>query len=268
MAASDERSEIINFSEPFYSSGQNILVRKAATDGVASDDFWFRIKTGFERNLLHENRWITIFEGLKVSLSITFFAFILATLLGTVICSLRLSKNRLLKTLGSSYVTIVRGLPIVVILLIVFYLIFARSSMSGIVVAIIAYGLNGAAFVGEIMRNAISSVNKDQIEAARSMGFSKTGAFLAITVPQAVRTAFPAYLTEFGNTFKLTAVIGYVAIIDLTKAGDIIRSRTYDAFFPILTVAVVYLLMAALIVCLINFINKRLNKRTSAGRGN
>jgi polar amino acid transport system substrate-binding protein len=202
-----------------------------------------------------------LLDGLQVSLIITFFSFTFATLLGFGICGLKMSKNSILKAIGSIYVTVLRGTPIVVLLMITFYIIFARSAISGTWVAVIAFGANGAAFIGEIIRSAILTIDKGQVEAARSMGFSKVGAFFTVTLPQAVRVAFPVYMSEFISLFKMTSVVGYIAIVDLTKAGDIIRSRTYDAFFPLILVALIYLLTATLLIYILNLINRKTNKR-------
>ena len=284
MAATEERKQAINFSEHYYVSGQILLMRReslseealAALDSsqtthsgspsVEESGFWESIKTGFQRNLIHESRWKLIVEGLKISLIITVFAFALATIGGFGICALKMSKNKLFNAIGSIYITILRGTPVVVLLMITFYIIFARSSISGTIVAIIAFGANGAAFIGEIIRSAIQTIDKGQVEAARSMGFSKSGAFLTVTFPQAVRIAFSTYMSEFVSMFKMTSIVGYIAIVDLTKAGDIIRSRTYDAFFPLIMVAVVYLITATIMIWLFTFINRKTNKRLSRHR--
>jgi len=261
----DERKEVINFSDPYHTGGAVLLTLNPNFEDTQSVSFIQSLKDAFERNLIHEQRWKMVVDGLQVSLIITFFAFALATLLGFAVCGLRMSKNPALRAVGSIYVNILRGTPIVVLLMITFYVIFARSSLSGTVIAVIAFGANSAAFVGEIIRSAISTIDKGQVEAARSMGFSKTGAFFTVTFPQAARVAFPVYMSEFVSLFKMTSVVGYIAIVDLTKAGDIIRSRTYDAFFPLIMVALVYLIAASLMIWLFSFINRKTNKRLRRG---
>ncbi len=257
-----EREEFVNFSDPYYTGGAVLVTKQSGTE-VETDSLslWESLKTSFERNLIHEARWKMIVDGLRNSMIITIFAFALATLLGFGVCGLRMSKNKMLNAIGSIYVAVLRGTPIVVLLMITFYVIFAKSSINPITVAIIAFGANGSAFVGEIIRSAIMTVDKGQVEAARSMGFSRVGAFLNVTFPQAVRVAFPTYMSEFVSTFKNTAVVGYISIVDLTKAGDIIRSRTYDAFFPLILVALVYLLAASIMIWLFNIIYRKTNKR-------
>ena len=268
----EEREQFVDFSDPYYTGGAVLVTKKSITEGADEDPlsslgFWEKLKISFENNLIKEDRWKLVAEGLQVSLTITIFAFALATLLGFGICGLCMSKNRLLNAIGTVYVTVMRGTPIVVLLMITFYVIFAKSSVSGTVVAIIAFGANGAAFIGEILRSAIMTIDKGQVEAARSMGFSKTGAFFTVTFPQAVQVAFPTYMSEFVSTFKETAVVGYIAIVDLTKAGDIIRSRTYDALFPLVMVALVYMLAASVIIWIFNFIYRKTNKRLRREKG-
>lgn len=261
----EEREQFVNFSDPYYNGGAVLVTKKASADegdkNSNSAGIWERIKTSIDNNLIKEDRFKLVLDGLKVSLTITIVSFILATLLGFGVCSLCMSKNRILNTIGTVYVNVMRGTPIVVLLMITFYVIFARSSVSGTLVAIIAFGFSTAAFIGEILRSAILTVDRGQVEAARSMGFSKTGAFFTVTFPQAVQVAFPTYMSEFVSTFKETAVVGYIAIVDLTKAGDIIRSRTYDALFPLVMVALVYMIASAVIIWIFNFIYRKTNKR-------
>jgi polar amino acid transport system substrate-binding protein len=264
MSVTEERKLSINFSETYYISGQNILKRhdeSLSASQTQTPGFFESLKKSFTQNLLTENRWKLIVDGLAISLIITVFAFLLATILGFGVCGLRMSKNSILSSAGKLYISVLRGTPVLVLLMITFYIIFAKSSLSGTVVAIIAFGLNGAAFVGEIFRSAVLTIDKGQIEAARSMGFSKIGAFFTVTLPQAARVALPVYKSEFISMFKMTSIVGYVAIIDLTKAGDIIRSRTYDAFFPLIFVALVYMLTASLMIYLFDSIDKATNKR-------
>jgi polar amino acid transport system substrate-binding protein len=264
VTVTDERGEGVIFGEPSVITPSVLFVLKSGgapqmkSDGTS---FWERIKTGFERNLLRENRWKMIAGGLRVSLIIAIFAFILATLLGSGVCALNMSKNPVLRAIGKCYVTVLRGTPIVVILMIAFYVIFAKSSISSITVAIIAFGVNSSSPIGGILRTAILTVDKGQIEAARSMGCSKAGAFFTVTFPQAARVAFSLYTAEFVSLFKMTSIVGYIAIVDLTKAGDIIRTHTYDAFFPLIVVALLYLIVASTMVSLFNLISDKTNKR-------
>lgn len=225
-------------------------------------EFFEDVKNSFIQNLLVENRWEMVLEGLAVTVVISIFSLILGTILGFGICYLSMSKHKVLNIISKIYITIFRGTPLVVLLMITFYIIFARVEIEPILVAIIAFGLNGGAFIGEIIRTAILTVPKGQIEAARSMGFSAIGAFFTVTLPQAVKAGFPVYKSEFINMTKQTAIVGYIAVVDLTKVGDIIRSRTYDAFFPLIAVAIVYLIIIGVFIWIFDMINKAFDKRS------
>jgi polar amino acid transport system substrate-binding protein len=225
------------------------------------------VKNSIYHNLIVENRYKMVFQGLKVTIIISIFSLILGTLLGFLICYMSMSKYKLLNWISKIYIGILRGTPMVVLLMIIFYIVFAKVDINPIIVAIIAFGLNSGAFIGEIIHSAVLTVDKGQIEAARGMGFSATGTFLIVTLPQAVRVALPIYKSEFINIMKQTAIVGYIAIVDLTKVGDIIRSRTYDAFFPLIAVAVVYLITIGVFILLFDIIYKRTDKRQRRVKG-
>ena len=152
-----------------------------------------------------------------------------------------------------------RGTPILVLLMIFFYVIFASTGLSASIVAIITFALNMGAYSSEIFRTAIESVDKGQGEASAAMGFSKLQTFVYIVFPQAVRRIIPVYKGEVISLLKMTSVVGYIAVVDLTKASDIIRSRTFDAFFPLIVVAVIYFLLAWLLGFALDSLNKKIS---------
>ena len=259
ITMTEERAKSIDFTKSYYVGGTSILVLEDKINQKTG--FIKSVKNSFYQNLIVDSRYKMVFQGLWVTIAITFFSLILGTLLGFIICFMSMSKNKLLYWASKIYIGIIRGTPMVVLLMIFYYIIFAKVDINPILVAIIAFGLNGGAFIGEIIRSAILTVDKGQIEAARSMGFSSAGTFFIVTLPQAIRVALPVYKSEFINIMKQTAIVGYIAIVDLTKVGDIIRSRTYDAFFPLITVAVVYLITIGIFILLFNTLNKRMDKR-------
>jgi len=202
-----------------------------------------------------------IADGLGVTLFISLMSQVLGTILGSFICFMLLRRNKLVKGIGNVYCSIINGTPIVVLLLITYYIIFGNTNISNILVAIAAFTFVTGAGVGQILKGAIDTVDPVEIEAARSIGFSSFQAFLTVTLPQAVRRAMPGYMTGFVELVKATAIVGFIAIQDLTRAGDIIRSRTYDAFFPLIFVAIIYLVVT--LTCVWAF--KKLIKRFSGG---
>jgi len=265
ITITEERAKSIDFTKPYYIGGTSIIVLGDTDDEKIG--FIEGVKNSFYQNLIVENRYKMVLQGLWVTIIISVFSLILGTLLGFLICFLSMSKNKLLNWISKIYVGILRGTPMVVLLMIIFYIVFAKVDINPIIVAIIAFGLNGGAFIGEIIRSAILTVDKGQIEAARSMGFSSTGTFFIVTLPQAIRVGLPVYKSEFISMMKQTAIVGYIAIVDLTKVGDIIRSRTYDAFFPLIAVAVVYLITIGVFILLFDMLYKRTDKRQRRAKG-
>ncbi|HEY8157068.1 MAG TPA: amino acid ABC transporter permease [Methylobacter sp.] len=175
---------------------------------------------------------------------ISIFATLLGTLLGALVCFMRMSKRTVLNLPARIYINILRGMPVLVLLMLIFYVVFASVDINPVLVAIIAFGMNFAAYVSEIFRSGIEGVGKGQIEAGIAMGFTKFKTFVYIVLPQTVQRILPVYKGEFISLVKMTSIVGYIAVQDLTKASDIIRSRTFDAFFPLVMVAILYFVIA------------------------
>jgi polar amino acid transport system substrate-binding protein len=151
-----------------------------------------------------------------------------------------MSRSRLLSAPAKVYISIVRGTPVLVLLMLIFYVVFASIDISPALVAVIAFGMNFGAYVSEIFRSGIEGIDPGQSEAGIAMGFSRVQAFLYVVLPQTVRRILPVYKGEFISLVKMTSIVGYIAVQDLTKASDIVRSRTFDAFFPLIMVAILY----------------------------
>lgn len=216
----------------------------------------------FYLNFIKDDRWKYIVNGLKVTLTVTFFAVILGIVLGFLVAVIRSSydktgKLKILNGICNIYLTIIRGTPVVVQLLITYFVIFSSVNIDKVVVAVIAFGVNSGAYVAEIIRSGIMSVDGGQFEAGRSIGFTYGQTMLYIILPQAFKNVLPALANEFIVLLKETSVAGYIALEDLTKGGDIIRSRTYDAFMPLIAVAIIYLVM----VMIFNYFVKCLERR-------
>ena len=210
-----------------------------------------------------QERYKWMLEGLSNTLIITLGALIIGVALGTVIATIKyFSEDRkVLKFLGKLcdiYVTTIRGIPVVVLLLIFYYLILKSSE--GVVVGIVTFGLNSAAYMAELIRSGINAVDVGQLEAGRSLGLSKLQTMRKIIFPQAVRNILPAIGNEFIALLKETSVAGYVAVKDLTRAGNLIRNNTFDAFNPLIAVALVYLILVVLLTGLLSKLERRLSK--------
>lgn len=235
---------------------------------------WFAdFKADFILNFVTDNRWKFITSGLKNTLIITFFAVLIGVALGVVVAVVRAGyeKNRddmqgfskfmlsFLNAVCKVYLTVIRGTPVVVQLMIMYYIIFATSRNS-LVVAILAFGINSGAYVAEIVRSGIMSIDAGQLEAGRSLGFDYKSTMWYVIIPQAFKNILPALANEFIVLLKETSVAGYVTIRDLTMGGNIIRSTTYSPFLPLIAVAVIYLVMVMFFTKLVGILERRLRK--------
>ncbi len=238
---------------------------------------WFaELAADFQLNFIDEGRWKWIVDGLKNTLIITFCSLLIGLVLGVIVAAVRSSydKNResmaLHKTVGyyalkffnficHVYLTIIRGTPVVVQLLIMYFIIFA-TSRNALMVAVIAFGINSGAYVAEILRGGIMSVDGGQFEAGRSLGFNYVQTMIYIIIPQVFKSVLPTLCNEFIVLLKETSVAGYVGIVDLTKAGDLIRGRTFSAFMPLIAVALIYLVLVMILTALVGRLERRLRR--------
>lgn len=246
----DERKRSINFSDPYYEEGTRAFGLKkniAAYEGTDTGPempFWSRVAASFHGNIIHEKRYLLLWDGLKATILISIFATILGTLLGALVCYMRMAKAPVLSVPARMFIGIVRGTPLLVLLMLIFYVVFASVNVDPLVVAIIAFGLNFAAYAAEIFRSGVEGIDRGQTEAGIAMGFGRFSTFFHIVLPQTVQRILPVYKGELISLVKMTSIVGYIAVQDLTKASDIIRSRTFDAFFPLVLIAVLYFLIA------------------------
>lgn len=221
------------------------------------------IADSFYRNFIEEDRWKYLWRGLGVTLTVTIFAVLIGVVLGFLIAIVRSTHDktgrlRFLNFLCNIYITVIRGTPVVIQLMIIYFVVFGSVSINKVLVAIIAFGMNSGAYVAEIVRSGIMAVDNGQFEAGRSLGFNYSQTMKLIILPQAIKNILPALANEFIVLLKETSVAGYIALEDLTKGGDIIRSRTFDAFFPLIAVALIYLVLVMLLTKLVSYFERRL----------
>lgn len=221
------------------------------------------LKSSFISNFIDDNRWRYITDGLKITLLVTVFAVLIGVVLGFLIAIVRTThdktgKLKILNAICKGYLTVIRGTPVVVQLMIIYFIIFGSVDISKVVVAIVAFGINSGAYVAEIFRSGIMSIDNGQFEAGRSLGFNYAQTMMYIVMPQAFKNVLPTLCNEFISLLKETSVSGYIALQDLTKGGDIIRSRTYDAFMPLIAVALIYLAMVMIFTKLVSLLERRL----------
>ena len=213
-------------------------------------------------NFIKEDRYLYLVRGLGTTLTITFFAVILGIVLGFLVAIIRSTytktgKLKILNAVCNLYLTVIRGTPVVVQLMIMYYVVFV-SMNNKVFVAAIAFGINSGAYVAEIVRSGIMSIDQGQFEAGRSIGFSYPQTMWYIIMPQAFKNVLPALANEFIVLLKETSVCGYIGLVDLTRGGDYIRSRTYEAFLPLFAVALIYLAIVLILTALVARLERRL----------
>jgi len=234
---------------------------------------WFDdIKRQFILNFITDDRWKFLLNGLIVTLRITFFALLIGIVIGVVVAIVRSTydKNADKMRRGAGrfllgffngickfYITVIRGTPVVVQLMIFYFVILVRVR-DGELIGLIAFGINAGAYIAEIFRSGIMSIDNGQFEAGRSLGLNYIQTMQYIVIPQAFKNILPTLANEFIVLLKETAVVGYLAVQDLTKAGDIIRGRTFSAFMPLFAVALIYLILVVFFSWLVSKLERRL----------
>ena len=219
--------------------------------------FWHQIADAFVKNMIVEDRYMLILEGLWTTVLITVFAAIFGTILGGLVCWMRMKGNATVRKIAKVYVDLMRGTPVLVLLMIMYYIVLAPVIESAIIVAIITFSLNASAYICEMFRSGIEGIDKGQTEAGLSLGFTNWQTFFYIVFPQVIKNIMPVYHGELISLLKNTSIVGYIAIMDMTKASDLIRSRTFDAFFPLIIVAILYFILAWLIGLLLDFLSRK-----------
>ena len=238
---------------------------------------WFAdFAADFRLNFIDGSMWKWLVQGLKNTLLITFFALLMGIVLVVVVAAVRSSYDKNRETMAihkgvgyyvftfvngicKLYLTVIRGTPVMVQLLIMYFIIFA-SSRNDILIATIAFGINSGAYVAEILRGGIMSIDNGQFEAGRSLGFNYVQTMIHIIIPQVFKSVLPTLCNEFIVLLKETSIAGYVGVMDLTKAGDLIRGRTFSAFLPLIAVALIYLVLVVVLTALVGVLERRLRK--------
>ncbi len=214
-------------------------------------------------NFIKEDRYMWLLDGLKTTLLITFFAAILGIILGFIVAIIRSTHDKsghfkILNAVCRVYLTVIRGTPTMIQVLIMNFVIFGSVSLDKVIVGSLAFGINSGAYVAEIVRSGIMSIDPGQTEAGRSLGLNFTQTMKLIIMPQAFKNVLPALVNEFIVLLKETSIIGYIGMMDLTKGAMLIQSRTYNAFLPLIAAALIYLALVMFLTFLMNKIERRL----------
>lgn len=212
----------------------------------------------FYDTIISGDRWKLLLQGLGTTLYIALFAIVIGTILGCLFAIMKISKNRLVRGISDLYTTVIRGIPLATQLMIFYFVIFAPLGIDRLTVAVLAYGINSGAYCTEIFRAGIQGVDIGQMEAGRSLGLTRWQTLTRIIFPQAAKAVLPTYTSEFIVLVKETSIVSFIAVMDLTKAGDMIRNATYNAWIPLLTSAVLYLCLTLGLTKIFSAIEKRL----------
>lgn len=264
MTVTEDRLKNIDFTDSYTNAKQMVIVADSLSD-ANEDESSFVEKIKY--NFVEQGRYQYILRGLGNTLVITSLAVIIGIMLGFFIALVRTDHDRngsfvVLSGICKVYLAIIRGTPALVQLLIIFYVILS-SVNNKILVAVIAFGLNSAAYVAEVVRSGIMAVDLGQFEAGRSLGLTYKQTMISIVLPQALKNSLPALCNEFISLLKETSISGYIGLVDLTKAGDIIRSNTYEAYIPLLTIALIYFIIVMLLTVCIGQLERRLRRSES-----
>lgn len=219
--------------------------------GVADD---------FYNCFIKDDRYTLLLDGIWVTIKVSLLAVLIGVLIGFLIALCNLSKNKFLNFIGKIYTDVIRGTPSVTQLMIIYFVVFASVDIEKWIIASVAFGINSGAYVSEIIRAGILSIDKGQTEAGRSLGLSASKTMIYIIVPQAVKNIFPALCNEFIVLIKETAIVGYIGLMDIQKAGDFIKSLTFQPFMPLIATAIIYFVLIKLLTVGLGFVEKALRK--------
>ena len=259
FAITPERMESINFSQPYYSGGTKIVVSSSGDVGKLS--FFDRILDSIEKTFVREDRWKLFVQGSINTLLITVLSILCGTLLGFIVFLLCRSRGIVVNTVTSWFMWLLQGMPMVVLLMILYYIIFGNTSLSGMVISIVGFSLTFGVAVFGMLKTAVAAVDSGQYEAACALGYTPRRTFFRIILPQALPFMTEPYRGEIIGLIKATSIVGYIAVLDLAKMGDLVRSRTYEAFFPLIAVMLIYFILEGILGTLVRVITDRMDPR-------
>lgn len=266
LSYTEERAQSVDYSDVFYNGGIVLVARSTDINSgtgsaAAGTSFFQSIASSFEKNFIREERYMLILDGIATTALITVLSVVCGSVLAFLICLFRRIDSVLACNICNFYVKFMQGTPMVVLLMMLYYVIFGKSGIDAIWVAVIGFSLNFSAYASEILRSGIESIDGGQREAALALGLSENQAFFKFIFPQAALRQVPVYRGEIITLLKNTSIVGYIAIQDLTKMSDIIRSRTYEALFPLIATAIIYFILAWIIALILKLIFTKLDPK-------
>lgn len=223
-------------------------------------EWWDGLVATFIKCFIKDDRYMLLLDGIGITIKISLLAVVIGIAIGLVIAFCNLSKNKFFNFIGKIYTDVIRGTPSVTQLMIIYFVVFATVNWEKWIIAAIAFGINSGAYVSEIIRAGILSIDKGQTEAGRSLGLNGAQTMSYIVIPQAVKNIFPALCNEFIVLIKETAIVGYIGLVDIQKAGDFIKSATFEAFMPLIATAIIYFILIKILTVVLARVEKVLRK--------
>ena len=264
MRVTEERSKQVLFSAPYIDGGGALVCKSQVSVKSEKAGFWQGLKNSINRNLLKENRWQLLTDGLYQTILISVLSVLMGSMIGILLCMVRMNRRKWVVDTSKVMIDLVRGIPILVLLMIMCYVVFASSRISALWIAVLSFGLYYGAYFCEIFRSGMMSVNPGQWEAGAALGLGKFQTFRLVVLPQALTSIIPVFKGDVIALIKGTSIVGYVAVMDLTRAGDIIRSRTLDAFFPLIIVTIVYFFLSRIAGRGLDALNRKVTPKGKA----
>lgn len=258
MSVTPDREAKVSFAPADDYSVTSVLIRKEGNKG--SKGFFDSVKDGFDRSLVQQDRWEMIVDGFWVTMWIFFGSLVLGVLLGAILSYMQMSPHRTLVLMANAYISLMRNIPILVLLLVMYYIILAGTGLSAMMVAIIASAMNFGAYIAVMFTTGIKAVDNGQKEAGLALGLTPFQTFIYIIAPQAARHIIPVFQGEAISLLKGTSIVGYISIVDLTKASDLIRNASFEAFFPLIFTAVIYFCLCWLLGKSLDILLKKISK--------
>ncbi len=258
ITCTEERKESLLFTDITYKDGISAIMH---SETLTKNGFFTNLLASFDRTLIRENRWKIIAEGLIVTLILSIFSMLLGSILGFLYSFPLRSKNGIIRGIANGVSIILDRVPLLVVLMVLYYIVFAKTALPATVIGILGFTLTFANSVAGMLNTGIKAVDRGEIEAATAMGYSKWQIFTKISFPQAANQMFGSYASSVVALIKETSIIGYITVHDLTKASDIIRGATYEAFFPLFLTAAIYFVLASVFVTLLSGLAKKIDPK-------
>ena len=255
FSTSEERAKVVNFADTVYTNYAGIATLNEKNSSILGS-----IKEGFTNTFITESRWKSFMSGIYVTLLITIISILFGTAFGFLAHIISRKNSKVIAKIFDSFSWLVKGMPEIVLLMILFYIVFGSSEISATIVAIVAFTLIFTCAVRDMLKQGEASVDIGQTLAATALGYGENAIFFKIILPQAIKKILPLYIDSVSSHIKATAIVGYIAVVDITKVGDIVRGRTYDAFFPLISVAILYFIMAGILKLIVKQISNKVDE--------